>query len=115
MAAWLEKEHAVKVTPRGVQKRLTKQREEREEVARGVLADKLGKTIAADVDALAEVRQRQRAIADAARDAQNAGLELQALGEERKTIDTALKYGGGKPADAQLTGLGELLGLAFKP
>lgn len=134
----LAEAHGIKASGAVVLKVLARRRQERGEITRGLLRERLGKVVTSDLDALQKRVDEQEAIADRLSETVLDALEtLRAeapdgkispgqlllwqpiFSELRKTteqirrlVDTRLHYAGGNEPDAP-TGLGEFLALAF--
>ena len=79
IAAWLLAEHGLKITGRSVRSFLAARREERAEVTKSVIAEKLGKTVFADLDAVDGILARARADEEEAGKVDDALLELERI------------------------------------
>jgi hypothetical protein len=62
ISEWLKTEHAVTASHNAVAKFLAKHREERADVAKAIVREKLGQTVTSDIDELEAARKRAREI-----------------------------------------------------
>lgn len=94
IASWLLEHHQLAVTGRAVRRLLERTRADRAVVSRAVLADKLGKTITTDLDAVQGVLERAAGIEAGAIADKDFALALKAQDRQLKALDLRLKLSG---------------------
>jgi len=109
ISAWLLDEHGVTASYKAVSRLLERTRDERADVAKVVVRERLQKELPSDLDELEALRVRARGIEDAAKgnpDAAdpearrgNPGLALKAIEAQRRVLDTKLHYSGADSPD----------------
>jgi hypothetical protein len=105
IADWLGQVHGVKVAHNAVADLLKKLRQQREEISKAIVREKLGKTVLLDLQALEKEGQRVRKVAKllynalSEDDLEQAIPYLKAAEQHRKLIETKLKFAGADSPD----------------
>jgi hypothetical protein len=103
IADLLGSEHGIETTYTSVSRLLVKLREQRAEVTRAVIAEKVGRHVTADLDRLDKLREEAERRGKAETDNE---VWVKLAEEERKIIDMKLKRSGGdEPGGTQGNGV----------
>lgn len=113
IADWLGHAHGVKVSHHSVAELLKNQRQQREEITKALVRERLGRRLTLDLDALEAEGKRVRKVSKllfAAVDDGNldqAPAYLKAAEQHRKLIETKLKFAGADTPDDSLSALAD--------
>lgn len=95
IAVWLSKELGRKVDGRRVREFLEKVRKDRAPIAEAVIADKVGKTVGSDLDALQDMLEQLDDLHDRMDTAGDLRGAIAALREKHALVKTRLELNGG--------------------